>query len=60
MLRFLVKDRETVVNLDLELFMSFELSDGDLIWNDYDLVFPIIDLYENCIIKSSSGISQAS
>jgi hypothetical protein len=46
--------------LDLNLFKSFEVSEGDLIWNDYDLVFPIIDLYENRIDKSASKKSQAS
>lgn len=30
-----------------EEFMKFELDEGDLEWNDYDLCFPIADLYEN-------------
>ena len=33
--------------LSREEFMKFELDDGDLEWNDYDLCFPIADLYEN-------------
>ena len=35
--------------LNQEEFMKFELDDGDLEWNDYDLCFPIADLYENNI-----------
>lgn len=35
--------------LDLELFKSFTLEYGDLQWNDYDLCFPIADLYEGNI-----------
>ena len=33
--------------LSREEFMKFELDNGDLEWNDYDLCFPIADLYEN-------------
>ena len=32
-----------------EEFSKFEVDDGDLEWNDYDLCFPIADLYENRI-----------
>jgi hypothetical protein len=32
---------------DLAIFKNFSITDGDLEWNDYDLCFPIIDLYEN-------------
>ena len=27
-------------------FKEFELIDGNLNWNDYDLIFPIYDLYQ--------------
>ena len=30
---------------DMQLFKNFSLSYGDLEWNDYDLAFPIHDLY---------------
>ena len=30
-------------------FSKFEIDEGDLEWNDYDLCFPIADLYENRI-----------
>jgi len=32
-----------------EEFSKFEIDNGDLEWNDYDLCFPIADLYENSI-----------
>ena len=32
--------------LDQALFQQFALAEGDLFWNDYDLCFPIADLYE--------------
>ena len=35
--------------LDLNKFKKFKLESGDLQWNDYDLCFPIADLYENNI-----------
>lgn len=35
--------------LDEELFMQFEILDGNLNWNDYDLIFPISDLYKGKI-----------
>jgi len=35
--------------LSPEEFSKFEIDQGDLEWNDYDLCFPIADLYENRI-----------
>ncbi len=35
--------------LNPEEFKKYELDDGDLEWNDYDLCFPVADLYENNI-----------
>lgn len=34
---------------DKELFKSFKLDYGDLIWNDYEMCFPIWDLHEGRI-----------
>jgi hypothetical protein len=31
--------------LDKALFKKFAIKDGNLNWNDYDLIFPIADLY---------------
>ena len=35
--------------LDENRFSSFSLTDGNLNWNDYDLIFPISDLYNGKI-----------
>lgn len=35
--------------LDINEFKKFKINEGDLEWNDYDLCFPIADLYENKI-----------
>ena len=37
------------VYLDPEKFSHFRLEYGDLVWDDYDLCFPIADLYEGQI-----------
>jgi hypothetical protein len=31
--------------LDLSLFKQFRVKDGDLMWGDMDLIFPVWDLY---------------
>ena len=35
--------------LDLSLFADFTVENGDLYWHEYELCFPIADLYENRI-----------
>jgi hypothetical protein len=35
--------------LDLDTFKNFALSNGDIDWNDYELCFPIADLYDGHI-----------
>lgn len=35
--------------LDEVLFKQFSIIDGNLNWNDYDLIFPIHDLYQGKI-----------
>lgn len=35
--------------LNEEYFAKFQIVDGNLNWNDYDLIFPIYDLYEGKI-----------
>lgn len=32
--------------LDLKEFKNFTVRDGDIDWNDYELCFPIADIYE--------------
>ena len=40
--------------LDLERFAAFRIEHGELVWGDYDLCFPIIDLYCNQLEKTSA------
>ena len=35
--------------LDKKLFRNFQIEHGDIVWNDYELCFPIGDLYEGCV-----------
>ncbi len=35
--------------LDERMFSKFSITDGNLNWNDYDLIFPISDLYKGQI-----------
>lgn len=35
--------------LDQELFRRFTIENGDLMWGDYELCFPIADLYDGTI-----------
>ncbi|MBU0487440.1 MAG: DUF2442 domain-containing protein [Bacteroidetes bacterium] len=35
--------------LDEDQFSNFKLTDGNLIWNDYEMIFPIWDLYNGKI-----------
>jgi hypothetical protein len=35
--------------LQPERFAKFHIAYGELVWGDYDLCFPVIDLYRNCI-----------
>ncbi|MBE0648252.1 MAG: DUF2442 domain-containing protein [Bacteroidales bacterium] len=35
--------------LDKRLFADFSIEYGDIIWNEYELCFPIWDLYEGQI-----------
>ncbi len=39
--------------LDLNIFKQFRIRNGTLDWNDYDLCFPMADLYTGKIIKDS-------
>lgn len=36
--------------LNLKKFKNFTLKDGELMWGDFDLIFPIMDLYKNKIL----------
>lgn len=43
--------------LDKSVFSKFEIVDGNLNWNDYDLIFPIWDLYTGNIEKTATRLS---
>ncbi len=43
------KNPMTSKYLDENLFKSFKIEFGDIIWNDYEMCFPIWDLYEGKI-----------
>ncbi len=39
--------------LDENKFKNFKIVNGNLNWNDYELIFPIYDLYKNQILKKT-------
>jgi len=45
---FLLKSLHPSISkyLDEAMFKQFEIINGNLNWNDYDLIFPVHDLYE--------------
>jgi hypothetical protein len=57
---FLKRARHPDVRLFLqpERFASFHVTYGELAWGDYDLCFPVIDLYRNCI-EHVDAVAQA-
>jgi hypothetical protein len=48
---FLDKSQNPLIKkyLDQKLFSSYQIIDGNLNWNDYDLIFPVWDLYNGII-----------
>ncbi len=48
---FLINSHHPEIKKYLELtkFQSFKIEYGDLIWGDFDMCFPIYDLYEGII-----------
>lgn len=48
---FLEKARNpmTAKYLDKDLFQSYSIEHGDIIWNDYEMCFPVWDLHEGQI-----------
>ena len=50
---FLEKARnpDTTDFRDSKKFKSFRIEGGDLIWGDYQMIFPIMDLYRGSILK---------
>jgi len=44
---FLTKANHPAISkyLDVNLFQDFKIVDGNLNWNDHDMIFPVWDLY---------------
>ena len=42
--------------LNLEKFTQFRLEYGDLVWGDYELCFPVKDLYANQICHTNADL----
>ena len=36
-------------------FKSFRIQDGDLMWGDYEMIFPIMDLYRGNVLKGEEA-----
>ncbi|MFT7561687.1 MAG: hypothetical protein ACI93R_003616 [Flavobacteriales bacterium] len=36
----------------VEKFLTYEVVDGNLNWDDYTMIFPVEDLYKNTLIKN--------
>ncbi len=58
---FLSHSRNPMIRkyLDIELFKQFSIVYGDLIWHDYDLCFPIADLYKGEIEHNDVYLSES-
>ena len=41
----------------LREFKSFHIQDGDLRWGDFEMIFPIMDLYQDNILKGDPTAS---
>ena len=37
--------------IDNKEFQRFEIIDGNLNWGDYDMIFPVMDLYKSNVLK---------
>lgn len=37
--------------LNQKQFKRYSISNGELMWGDFDLIFPVADLYENSIVQ---------
>jgi hypothetical protein len=45
--------------LDPDRFAQFELRHGELVWGDYELCFPIMDLYNNTLLHQGIHLAVA-
>lgn len=44
---FLKKAQNPMItkHLNIKQFKAFQIQDGDLMWGDFEMIFPIMDLY---------------
>ena len=58
---FLVRSHHPDIRAYLEpvRFAGFRVEYGELVWGDYELCFPVIDLYRNTIVHGQSIIVAA-
>ena len=58
---FLEKSRHPEIRkfLNPKYFKRFSIENGDLMWGDFDLIFPIMDLYENKLDHNEIAANQA-
>lgn len=40
--------------LEVDLFKSYNIVHGNLIWNDYDMIFPVADLYQGKLLSETT------
>lgn len=54
---FLAKARnpDTTDYRDLQKFRTYRIEDGDLVWGDFQMIFPIMDLYRGNFLKSEEA-----
>ncbi len=44
--------------LNLRNFKTFTVENGELMWGDFDLIFPIMDLYENRLDRGEIAVGK--
>jgi hypothetical protein len=55
---FLAKARnpDTTDYRDLQKFRTYRIEDGDLVWGDFQMIFPIMDLYRGNVLKGEEAV----
>ncbi len=56
---FLSKARnpDTTDFRELKKFKGFHIEHGNLMWGDYQMIFPIVDLHQGTILKGEEAVS---
>ena len=45
--------------LSAKFFKRFSVKNGELMWGDFDLIFPILDVYENKVDRNTNMAGNA-